>query len=138
MFDKFYKGEVNLTRLNYWLISLIPKLKEANFIKQYRPICLLGIDYKWFTKVLTRMTAVAEFIISKTQIIFLLGRNILEGVTILHETLYEMRRKKMKGVIMKLHFEKAYDKVSWLFLNGSIGEEKLSFEMERVGGTSWD
>jgi hypothetical protein len=84
------------------------------------------------------MTAVAEFIISKTQIIFLLGRNILEGVTILHETLYEMRRKKMKGVIMKLHFEKAYDKVSWLFLNGSIGEEKLSFEMERVGGTSWD
>jgi hypothetical protein len=49
-----------------------------------------------------------------------------------------MRRKKMKGVIMKLHFEKAYDKVSWLFLNGSIGEEKLSFEMERVGGTSWD
>jgi hypothetical protein len=42
MFDKFYRGELNLCRLNYGLISLIPKSKEANTIKQYRPICLLG------------------------------------------------------------------------------------------------
>jgi hypothetical protein len=71
------------------------------------------VDYKWFTKVLTRrLTAVAEPIISKTQTAFLPGRNILEGVFILHETLHEMRRKNIKGIIMKLDFEKAYDKVS--------------------------
>jgi hypothetical protein len=46
MFQKFYLGELNLSRLSYGLISLIPKLKEANNIKQYRPICLLGVDYK--------------------------------------------------------------------------------------------
>jgi hypothetical protein len=40
----------------------------------------------------------------------------LEDVVILHETLHEIRRKKMKGIIMKLDFEKAYDKVSWPFL----------------------
>jgi hypothetical protein len=44
------------------------------------------------------------------------GRNILEGVVVLHKTLHEMRRKKGKGIIMKLDFEKAYDKVSWPFL----------------------
>jgi hypothetical protein len=67
MFNKFYVGGQNLSILNYGLISLIPKLKVANNIKQYRPICLLGVDYKWFTKVLTRrLTAVVEFIISKT------------------------------------------------------------------------
>jgi hypothetical protein len=38
MFNKFYVGELNLSRLNYGLISLIPKLKEANNIKQYSPI----------------------------------------------------------------------------------------------------
>jgi hypothetical protein len=42
MFEKFYKGKLNLSRLNYGMISLIPKLKEANNIKQFRLIHLLG------------------------------------------------------------------------------------------------
>jgi hypothetical protein len=106
MFDRFYKGELNLSKLNYGLISMIPKLKEASNIKQYRPICLLGVDYKWFTKVLARrLTKVVESIISKTQTAFLPERNILEGVVILHEILHKMRRKKRKEIIMKLDFE---------------------------------
>jgi type VI protein secretion system component Hcp len=44
------------------------------------------------------------------------GRNILEGVIILHETMHEMRKRKRKVIIMKLDFEKAYDKVQWSFL----------------------
>jgi hypothetical protein len=113
MFQKFYVGDLNQSRLNYGLISLIPKLKEENNIKQYRPTYLLGVNYKWFTKVMTkRLTIVVVSISSKTQTAFLPGRNILEGVVILHETLHEMRRKKMKGIIMKLDFVKAYDKVS--------------------------
>jgi len=39
------------------------------------------------------------------------GRNILEGVVILHETLHEIKKKKLNGVVLKLDFEKAYDKV---------------------------
>jgi hypothetical protein len=108
---------MNLNRLNYSLISLIPKLKESNNMKQYIPICLLGVDYKWFTKLLTkRLTTLAEKIISKTQTTFIPGRNILEGAMILHEILHELRGKKKKGIIMKLDFEKAYNKVQWLLL----------------------
>jgi hypothetical protein len=44
------------------------------------------------------------------------GRNILEGVVILHETIHELHRKKQNGVILKIDFEKAYDKVKWPFL----------------------
>jgi hypothetical protein len=44
------------------------------------------------------------------------GRNIMEGVVMLHETIHEIHRKKMSGVILKLDFEKAYDKVNWEFL----------------------
>jgi hypothetical protein len=107
MFEKFHKGELNLSRLNYGLISLIPKLKEANNIKQFRPICLLGVNYKWFTKVLTkRLIGVAETVISRTQTTFLPRRNILEGVVILYETLHELKRMKRKGIIIKLDFEK--------------------------------
>jgi hypothetical protein len=39
------------------------------------------------------------------------GHNILEGVIILHESIHELQRKKLDGVIIKLDFEKAYDKV---------------------------
>jgi hypothetical protein len=97
MFDKFYKRKLNLSRLNYVLISLIPKLKEANNIRQYRLICLLGVDYKWFTKIMTgRLTTVAESIISKTKNCFPHKEKHFRGVIILHETLLEMRRKKEK------------------------------------------
>jgi hypothetical protein len=95
----------------------IPKLKEANNIKQYRPICLLNVDYKWFTKVLTmRLTPYAEKLISNTQTAFIPGRYILEGVIILHEIVHELRVKKMKGIVLKLDFQKAYDKVQWDFM----------------------
>jgi hypothetical protein len=44
------------------------------------------------------------------------GRHILEGVVILHETIHELHKKKLNGVLLKLDFEKAYDKVKWSFL----------------------
>jgi hypothetical protein len=99
------------------MISLIPKLKEANNIKQFWPICVLNTDYKIFTKVLTRrLTPFADKLISKSQTTFILGRYILEGIITLHEILHELRIKKTKGVILKLDFEKAYGKVHWSFL----------------------
>jgi hypothetical protein len=76
---------------------LIPKLKEANNNKQFGLICLLGVDYKWITKVLTkRLTTVADSVVSLTQTTFITGRNILEGVVILHETMHELKRKKRR------------------------------------------
>jgi hypothetical protein len=117
MFQKLFEGSLNLSRLNYGLISLIPKLKDPNTIKQYKPICLLNVDCKLFTKVLTmRLTPFAGKLVSATQTAFIPGRYILEGVIMLHELLHELRVKKLKGVILKLDFEKAYNKVHWGFM----------------------
>ena len=44
------------------------------------------------------------------------GRNILEGVVVLHKTIHELHRKNLSGVIFEIDFEKAYDKVKWNFL----------------------
>ena len=75
------------------------------------------MSFNFFTEVtINRLYTVADKVISPSQTAFLRGRNILEGVVILHETIHELHRKKLSGVILKIDFEKAYDKVKWLFL----------------------
>jgi len=77
----------------------------------------LNVSFKIFTKVATiRINSVADHIVSPSQTAFMRGRNILEGVVILYETVHELHRKNLSGVIFKIDFEKAYDKVKWNFL----------------------
>jgi hypothetical protein len=55
---------------------------------------MLNVSFKIFTEVATnRMSQVAQKVISPSQIAFILGHNIMEGVIVLHETLHEMHRK---------------------------------------------
>ncbi|WVZ54678.1 hypothetical protein U9M48_005442 [Paspalum notatum var. saurae] len=113
MFEEFHKGVLPLCNLNFGTITLLPKLKEVKQIQQYRPICLLNVSFKVFTKVIAnRAAAVAQKIVRPSQTAFMTGRNILEGVVILHETLHELKRKK--------NSMKAYDKVNWDFLQQTL------------------
>jgi hypothetical protein len=117
MFHELHTGTLPLFSPNFGLITLIPKVQQANQIQQYRPICLLNVSFKIFTKVATnRVNVIVDHLISLTQIAFMRGRNILEGVVILYETIHELHKKKQSGVIFKIDFEKAYDKVRWPFL----------------------
>ena len=96
---------------------MLPKKEDASRIEQYRPICLLNVSFKIFTKVGTnRVTSIASRVVLATQTAFIPGRNILEGVVVLHETIHELHRKRLDGVLFKIDFEKAYDKVKWSFL----------------------
>jgi hypothetical protein len=54
---------------------------------------------------------VAEHVVQPLETAFMQGKNIFDGVVILHETIHELYTKKLNGVILKLDFEKAYDKV---------------------------
>ncbi|WVZ62374.1 hypothetical protein U9M48_012132 [Paspalum notatum var. saurae] len=44
----------------------------------------------------------------------------MEGAIVLHETIHELHTKKHNGIIFKIDFEKAYDKVSWNFLQQAL------------------
>jgi hypothetical protein len=63
---------------------------------------------------------VADHVVRPSQTAFMQGRNILDGVAILHETVHELHSKKLNGVILKLNFKKAYDKVKWSFLQQTL------------------
>src|SRR5215216_4894928 len=129
MFYALHAGQLDLFRLNFGEIILLPKIKDAERIQQYRPICLLNVSFKIFTKVATiRLNSVADNVVSPSQTAFMQGRNILDGVVIMHETIHELHSKKLNGVLFKIDFEKAYDKVNWSFLQQTLRMKGFSKE----------
>jgi hypothetical protein len=42
----FEKGEVNVARLNYAIIILLPKEEEATSLRKFRPISLINCSFK--------------------------------------------------------------------------------------------
>ena len=78
---------------------LLPKVADVAWIQQYRPICLLNMSFKIFTKVLNnRILKVADKMIGPSQTTFIPGRYIIEGVVMLHKMIHELRWKKNKMV----------------------------------------
>jgi hypothetical protein len=49
MFSSLHAGQLELFRLNFCEIILLPKVNEAERIQQCRPICLLNVSFKIFT-----------------------------------------------------------------------------------------
>jgi hypothetical protein len=112
LFSDFYEERLPLFSLNFEVITLLPKIQEAKQIQQYRPICVLNASFKIFMKVgANRLKRVADTVVSPFQTAFMSDRNIMEGVIILHETIHKLHTRKRDGVIFKIDFEKAYDKV---------------------------
>jgi hypothetical protein len=57
LFKDFYDGNLDIERLNYGIVTLLPKVDNAVEIKNFRPICLLNVCYKIITKVLNNILA---------------------------------------------------------------------------------
>jgi hypothetical protein len=68
-----------------------------------------------------RLKTVADHVVRPSQTAFMQRRNILDGVVTLHE-------RVLNGVILKLDFEKAYDKVKWSFLQQTLRMKGFSHE----------
>ena len=140
--NSFGKGQLDLDRLNYGMITLIPKEPEAKILKKFRPISLLNCSFKIFAKMLNnRLVVVADRLIASNQTAFIKGRYILESVVAAHEIIHEVHRSKEEGVMLKLDYEKAYDRVSWSFLEDMLksrgfGERWISWIRKVVRGGS--
>nr|GEY93480.1 putative RNA-directed DNA polymerase, eukaryota, reverse transcriptase zinc-binding domain protein [Tanacetum cinerariifolium] len=112
--------------VNFAIITLIPKVSNPLFIKDYRPISLIGLHYKIVAKIISnRLSKVVDSIISPEQSAFISGQQILDGPLILSEIIDWYKKRKKKLVLFKVDFEKAFDYVSWKYLDYML--HKLGF-----------
>ena len=103
---------------NASFIALIPKINDPQSFNDYRPISLIGCVYKILAKVLAkRLAAVLPHLIDERQTTFMKGRHILHGVLIANEAIAEAKSRSKPCMVFKADFEKAYDSVSWGFLD---------------------
>ncbi|GKV29018.1 hypothetical protein SLEP1_g37997 [Rubroshorea leprosula] len=77
-----------------------------------------GGIYKILAKLLAnRLKKVLVGIVGEQQMAFLSGRQLMDGVVIVNEVIDEVKKKRKEAFLFKIDFEKAYDKVSWRFLD---------------------
>jgi hypothetical protein len=80
----FEKAEINIARLNYVMIILIPKEEEARTLKKFRPISLINCSFNFFAKALNNiLEAICDSMLAPNQTAFVKGRYILESVGLL-------------------------------------------------------
>ncbi|XP_077246168.1 uncharacterized protein LOC143886076 [Tasmannia lanceolata] len=108
-------------------IALIPKVKGASSIGEFRPISFVGCLYKLLAKILaSRLKLVMPLIFSDYQLAFVSKRQILDCSLIANETIDYYAKCGRSGVVCKLDMEKAYDRVEWHYLDYVMG--RMGFE----------
>ncbi|KAA3453051.1 Retrovirus-related Pol polyprotein LINE-1 [Gossypium australe] len=118
-----FDGKPIEAELNNTLIVLIPKKESPEDFSQFRPISLYSVLYKLVMKVIAnRFKVIFSELISQEQAGFIAGRNIVDNIILAQEVIHSMRcnRKGWKWMAVKLDLEKAYDRVSWDFINASL------------------
>uniref|UniRef100_A0A8I6X3U8 Reverse transcriptase domain-containing protein n=1 Tax=Hordeum vulgare subsp. vulgare TaxID=112509 RepID=A0A8I6X3U8_HORVV len=129
-------------RINYGVISLIPKVVGSSDIRQFCPIAVINVLAWIFVKVCaTRLSPVAEHIAHPLQSAFLKGTRIHDGILALHEIVHEVASKGLKGIFLKVDFQKTYDNLDWSFLRlvmqrCGFDERWCSWVMQLVGSGS--
>ena len=111
-------------------INLIPKPKKPPdlvFLKNWRPITLLNVDYKIFTHVIKhRIVETLPHVLSKVQSGFQSGRSTSDNLILMCLVLdHYNNNEDDAGLLLQVDFEKAFDSVDHYVLFKTI--KKLGF-----------
>jgi hypothetical protein len=72
--NDFMLGRIDIVRLNFGILSLIPKVPGADQITQFRPIALINVIFKIVSKAFaTQLDPIAHRVINPFQTAFIKG-----------------------------------------------------------------
>lgn len=113
VFSFFSSGRM-LGEANKTFITLVPKKSCCNSPKDFRPISLCNFIYKVISKIMVnRLRKVLDRIISKNQMAFIHGRNLLDAILLSNDLMGEICKFGNKFMCLKDDITKAYDSLSW-------------------------
>ncbi|XP_009119170.2 uncharacterized protein LOC103844146 [Brassica rapa] len=103
---------------NATLLSLIPKMTEAERMTDYRPIACCNVVYKVISKIIARrLKATLPPAIELNQCAFIKGRLLLENVLLATELVKDYHKPGISSrSAVKLDISKAFDTVQWSFI----------------------
>ena len=109
-------------------ITQIPKVKNIEYVHQFRPTSLSNVLYRIFSKVLAnKLRDIMPLLISEHQSAFMSDRLIFDNILVAF-VLHYMRnhtKGKTRFMALKLDISKAYDKVDWAYMEKVL--EKMGF-----------
>ena len=115
-FREFHDQNCFVTSLNATFLLLILKKGGAEYLRDFRPIRLVGGLYKWLAKVLVNwLKLIVGKVVSKAQNAFE-GRQIVDVALVANEVIDSILKSNEGAMLCKLDIEKAYDHMDWSFL----------------------
>ena len=117
----YQSGELNKSA-RQGIISLLPKgNKNPNYLKNWRPLTLLNLDYKILAKILAnRLKVVLPNIIGDQQTGFIENRQISENIVKTMDIIAYASVHRKKQLIVTIDFEKCFDKIAYCAIFGSM------------------
>ena len=115
------------------VIKLIEKKdRDKRYIKNWRPVSLLNVDYKIMSKALaTRLKETLPNLISCQQTVYVKNRFIGEGGRLTSDILEISNVLNLRGYIVTVDIEKAFDSLSHSFLLACLKKFGFSHDFIR-------
>ncbi|KAN0022219.1 hypothetical protein ACTFIU_004391 [Dictyostelium citrinum] len=135
LFNHFWKNEIP-TEFKQGIIIIIYKNKgDPNHLDNYRPITLLNVDYKIYSKIINnRIIKFLDKVISPFQSGFVPSRLLHDNIIALNTTIERINREipnnqSLSPIITFYDFEKAFDSISHMAILRTLAHLKLPFKL---------
>lgn len=125
---KVLENEDIFTKAAEALLVVIPRETNPTSMCSFRPLSLCNMPLKVANKkAMQRLKGILKDTITLNQTSFIPGRQITDNIITSEELVHSLKYTTagMGGMIVKLDFEKAYDRMEWSFMESTLRDVSL-------------